>query len=130
MPIIRIEAENLKRLKLVCIETNGKPMLVIGGKNAQGKTSLLDAVWYALGGKPDVKEPIRQGESKAHVTVETEDYIITRNFTPKGNRLEVVAKGGKHQSAIKSPQALLDKMMGDLAFDPLAFSKMDAKPQS
>lgn len=129
--IVRLEAENVKRLKAVRIEPNGKPVVVIGGRNGQGKTSCLDAIEYALGGKPDVAQPIRQGESKARVVVETDDLVITRFFTPGGSRLEVQGKAGELRHVIKSPQCLLDRLVGDkLAFDPLAFSRMDAKAQA
>lgn len=127
--IIRLEAENVKRLKAVCIEPNGKPVVIIGGRNGQGKSSLLDSIEYALGGKPDVERPIRDGESRARVIVETEELVVTRHFTPKDSRVEVQAKSGELRHTIKSPQALLDKLVGKLAFDPLAFSRMDSKSQ-
>jgi DNA repair exonuclease SbcCD ATPase subunit len=103
--------------------------MILGGKNGQGKTSVLDSIEYALGGKPDVTQPIRQGEDKARVVVETEDLVVTRVFTAGGSRLEVQGKAGELRHVIKSPQALLDKLVGKLAFDPLAFSRMDAKAQ-
>ncbi len=129
MKLIRLEASNIKRLKAVAIETNGRPVMILGGKNGQGKTSVLDSIEYALGGKPDVTQPIRQGEDKARVVVETEDLVVTRVFTAGGSRLEVQGKAGELRHVIKSPQALLDKLVGKLAFDPLAFSRMDAKAQ-
>jgi len=46
-----LEVENLKRIKAVKIDCSGNSLTVIGGKNGQGKTSVLDAVAYALGGE-------------------------------------------------------------------------------
>lgn len=129
--VIRLTSENVKRLKAVDITFGDENVVVIGGNNGQGKSSTLDSIEYALGGKPDIDMPIRQGEKKARVVVETEDLVITRTFTASGSKLEVTGKNGDQQYAIKSPQALLDKLVGNrLAFDPLAFSRMDAKKQT
>jgi len=125
--IIALEAQNIKRLKAISITPDGKGLVVIGGQNGQGKTSTLDAIEYALGGKPNVARPIRDGETKGYVVVETEDLIINRTFTPKGDKLVVESKDG---GIMKSPQAMLDKMVGQLSFDPLAFSRQTAKQQS
>ena len=127
--LVSLDIENVLRLKAVHIEPGGKPVVVIGGNNGQGKTSILNSLEYALGGKPDVERPIRDGETSARIVVETDDLIIKRVFTAKGSRLEVQAKAGELRHTIKSPQALLDKMIGQLAFDPLAFSRMNAKAQ-
>ena len=50
MKINRLEIENVKRIKAVRIEPTANGLTVIGGKNAQGKTSVLDAIAWALGG--------------------------------------------------------------------------------
>lgn len=124
--IIALEAKNIKRLKAISIAPDGN-LVVIGGQNGQGKTSTLDAIEYALGGKPNVDRPIRDGEKKAFVVVETEDLIINRTFSPSGSKLVVESKGG---GIVKSPQALLDNLVGQLSFDPLNFSRQTAKQQS
>jgi len=123
--IIRMEAENIKRIKAINITPNGS-LVVIGGKNAQGKTSTLDAIEYALGGKPDVDRPIRDGATKARVLIKTADYTVTRTFSQTGSKLVVVNAEG---APVKSPQAILDKMVGDLSFDPLSFSRQKSKDQ-
>ena len=43
MRIVRLEAENVKRLKAVAINPTGA-VIKVAGKNKQGKTSLLDAI--------------------------------------------------------------------------------------
>ena len=124
MKIIRLESENVKRLKAVEITPEGN-MVVIGGENAAGKTSVLDSIMYAIGGKSCVPgEPIRRGEESAIITVELDDLIITRSFTATGSYLKVANQDG---ASFKSPQTMLDKLVGKLSFDPLEFLRF--KPQ-
>src|SRR5690625_2856485 len=48
--INKLEIENVKRVKAVKIEPTINGITVIGGKNRQGKTSILDAIAWGLGG--------------------------------------------------------------------------------
>ena len=50
-----LEVENVKRVKAVALEPSEDGLTVIGGRNGQGKTSVLDAIAWALGG--DRKRP-------------------------------------------------------------------------
>ena len=45
-----LEVENVKRVKAVALEPAESGLTVIGGRNGQGKTSVLDAIAWALGG--------------------------------------------------------------------------------
>jgi hypothetical protein len=120
--ITRFEAENFKRLKVVEIDPDDNTV-VLGGRNAQGKSSVLDAIMAALAGKSGAKEltrPIRDGEKKARVVVELDDIRVERKWTPSGSTLTVGPKDGA--AKFTSPQAVLDKLIGALAFDPLAFA--------
>ena len=45
-----LELENVKRVKAVKLEPTASGLTVVGGKNNQGKTSVLDAIAWALGG--------------------------------------------------------------------------------
>ena len=49
--ITALEAENIKRIKAVELEPSPTGLTVIGGKNNQGKTSVLDAICWGLGGE-------------------------------------------------------------------------------
>lgn len=129
MKITRFEAENFKRLKAVEIEPDGTTV-VIAGRNAQGKTSVLDGIMAALAGRAGAKElvrPIRDGESKARVVVELDDLTVERKWTASGSTVTVSPKGGN--AKLNSPQAVLDKLIGALSFDPLAFAEADDKDQ-
>ena len=128
MKIIELQAENLKRLRAVDITPDGT-LQIIGGKNAQGKSSVLDAIWLALGGGKAGKEttlPIRDGESKASVTLDLGDLVVTRSWTQKGTSLKVTSKDG---AVYGSPQKMLDELVGRLSFDPLEFTRLSAREQ-
>ena len=50
MKINKLEIENVKRVKAVKIEPSENGLTIIGGRNNQGKTSVLDSIAWALGG--------------------------------------------------------------------------------
>ena len=62
MKISSLEIENVKRVRAVHLEPAANGLTVIGGKNGQGKTSVLDAIAWALGGeKYRPSAPQREG---------------------------------------------------------------------
>ncbi len=127
MRVIRMTAENFKKIKCVEIKPDGN-VVTISGRNGQGKSSVLDALCVALSGKSAApKKPIRNGETKAVIVVETESIIVTRRFTAAGSYLEVANKDG---AVFKSPQAVLDTLVGAIAFDPLAFVRQTDREQA
>jgi energy-coupling factor transporter ATP-binding protein EcfA2 len=102
--------------------------VVVGGLNGQGKSSTLDAIWYALGGQRAMpSEPLRKGQTKgfSRLTLDS-GLVITRSITEAGTTLKVESADG---AIYKTPQAMLDKMVGAIAFDPMAFSRMEPKRQ-
>lgn len=126
MKVLSLHAENVKKIKVVDI-TPVEDMVVISGKNAQGKTSVLDSIWLALGGAQaakDMPQPIRIGEKEAKVVLDLGKYKVTRTWTEKGSYLRVETPEG---ARYPSPQALLDELRGAYTFDCLEFAK--AKPQ-
>lgn len=128
MKIIELRAENVKRLKAVHITPDGT-LQVVGGRNAQGKSSVLDAIWLALGGGKAGKstsKPIRDGEEKASVTLDLGDLVITRTWTASSTALKVTSAEG---ASFSSPQKMLDALVGQLTFDPLEFTRLSAKDQ-
>lgn len=126
MKIIKLQSENFKKIKAIEI-TPTTNEIIISGKNGQGKTSILDSIFVALCGKQkELSKPIRDGESTATITVELDKYWVTRIFTQGSTRLEVISKDGE---IMASPQALLDSIVGELSFDPLAFASLKEKEQ-
>lgn len=128
MKIIELRAENVKRLKLVNIKPP-EGLVQITGKNGSGKTSVLDSIWWALGGKNGIQAvPIRTGEERATIRLDLGELIVERSFLPSGTTRLTVRKS-KDAPPEESPQALLDGLLGELSFDPLAFTRMSTKAQ-
>jgi len=126
MKIISLQAENVKKLVAVHITPQGDIVEIVG-KNGHGKTSVLDSIWWALEGAEHIQaEPIRKGADKAVIRLDLGELIVKRTITPKGGTLTVEnAEGARYPS----PQAVLDKLLGAISFDPLAFTRMKAPEQ-
>jgi DNA repair exonuclease SbcCD ATPase subunit len=130
MRVIRLQAENFKKLKAVDITPEGN-VVQITGANEQGKTSVIDAIWAALqnadmGRATGTVRPIRDGEKKALVTLDLGDMIVTRKWTETGTTVTVESKDG---AKFGSPQSILDGLVGRVAIDPLSFASMEEKKQ-
>jgi len=125
--ILKLTAENIKKLVAVEITPSGN-MVQITGPNGSGKSSVLDAIFWALAGTSGVDAvPVRTGAQKARIRLDLGDLIITRRFTEGGGTSLVVENG--EGARYPSPQSMLDALLGALSFDPLAFARMDTRAQ-
>lgn len=126
MKILNLTAENIKKLVAVEITPDGN-IVQITGKNGQGKTSVLDSIWWALAGTEHIQaQPIRKGEKTARIRLDLGEMRVERRFTEKGNYLSVETVDG---AKYPSPQKMLDDLIGALSFDPLGFVRMPDKKQ-
>lgn len=126
MKIVKLTAENVKKLRAVEITPTGE-LVEITGRNGQGKTSVLDAIWWALAGTKHIQAaPIRKGSDKARIRLDLGELIVERRITPAGGTLTVENAEG---ALYKSPQGMLDALLGALAFDPLAFVQQKPRDQ-
>lgn len=130
MKIVELRASNLKKLTALELKPGTKNVLEVTGKNGQGKSSVLDAIWYTLGGGDAIgAEAVKHGAQNAEVTLHLDDeFIVTRKFSASGTtNLTIKNKDG---AKYPSPQALLDRLLGRLTFDPLAFISMNPDKQA
>lgn len=127
MKIFRFFAENIKKLQVVEIEPSGA-IVRITGRNGAGKSSVIDAIYYALvGGKAFPDKPVRRGTKTAMVKLDLGEVTVTRKIHEDGKTsLTVEAQNG---ARFPSPQKMLDDLVGSLTFDPFAFSRMPPKEQ-
>lgn len=126
MRIIALTAENIKKLKIVDI-TPDAHMQQVTGKNASGKSSVLDSIWWALAGERNIQgKPVRNGCDKARIKLNLGEILVERKFTASGSTISVMNTDG---SEWKSPQKMLDALLGELTFDPLKFARSKPREQ-
>ena len=129
MRIIQLTTKNFKALKALQIDADGN-VITLSGDNGSGKSSVLQAIGAALGGKAYQPErPVHDGADKGEVAMLLSDGTkIALTVRPDGGRsLEVIDASG---SRVPSPQAWLDRKVGALSFDPLAFVGKRPKEQA
>jgi hypothetical protein len=131
MKIVQLQAENVKRLKAVEISPEGH-IVEITGRNGQGKSSVLDAIWWALAGTTHIQAvPIRKGENEARIRLDLGEIKVVRTFRKREDQTFTtsIAVESTDGARYPSPQRMLDGLLGALSFDPLAFTRMDGKAQ-
>lgn len=133
LEITAVDVRSFKRLAEVRVETGGhRNLLLVAGKNTAGKSSLMDALTVALGGKGALPaDPVRHGADKAEVSVELDGgrYTITRTITGKGRDAKTTLRVVGPDGPIGSPQTWLDSLVSGRFLDPVAFLQLDAKAQ-
>lgn len=111
--INKLELENVKRVRAVALEPTENGLTVIGGRNGQGKTSVLDAIAWALGGekyRPTKAE--REGSVlPPDIRVELSNGIIVER-KGKNSALKVTDPSGGRRG-----QKLLDEFVEQLALN-------------
>lgn len=128
MRILGLIVQNFKNIKIAEVTPTGGTV-IISGENGAGKTALIDAFWMALDQKGAIKDnpdPIRHGEKNAKVVVNLGKYIVTRTWTETKSYLKIE---NSDNAVFKSPGAMLATLIGELSFDPQAFTMKSEKDQ-
>ena len=126
MKINSLQIENVKRVKAVTLEPTLSGLTVIGGKNGQGKTSILDAIAWALGGD-------RFRPSSA----QREDSVIPPFIRVRMDNGLVVERRGKNSdlyvtdpSGKRAGQQLLNTFVEQLALDLPRFMQQSSREKA
>lgn len=126
MKINKLEIENVKRIRAVKLEPTANGLTIIGGKNNQGKTSVLDSIAWVLGG-----ETFRPSEATR------EGSVIPPNLKIVMNNGLVVERKGKNSalkvtdpSGQKAGQQLLDSFVEKLALNLPKFMESSGKEKA
>ena len=126
MKINKLEIENVKRVKAVKIEPSENGLTIIGGRNNQGKTSVLDSIAWALGGdRYRPSQAIRKGS-----VIPPHLHIVM------SNGLEVERKGKNSDLKVTDPtgkragQQLLNEFVEELAIDLPKFMEASSREKA
>ena len=124
--INKLEIENVKRVKAVTIEPTSNGLTILGGNNNQGKTSVLDAIAWALGGnKYKPSKSTRDGSmNPPTLRVELSNGLIVER-KGKNSDLKVTDPSGQ-----KAGQQLLDSFVEGLAINLPKFIESSSKDKA
>jgi len=111
--INKLEIENVKRVKAVSLEPTQNGLTVIGGRNGQGKTSILDSIAWALGGnKYKPSQPYREGSVlPPNLQISLSNGLEIKR-DGKNSDLKVIDPSGQ-----KAGQKLLDSFVEEFALN-------------
>ena len=127
MKINRLEIENVKRVKAVKIEPNASGLTIIGGDNNQGKTSILDAITWALGGdnyRPS--KAVRDGSvTPPNLSITMSNGLMVER-KGKNSSLYVTDTTGRHEGG----QQILNAFVEALALNLPKFMEASDKEKA
>lgn len=124
--ITSFELENVKRVRLVSLTPSADGLTVIGGRNCQGKTSILDGLAFALGGEKFRPSGLQNTEGMATARMEvtlSNGLKVTR--AGKNASLKVTDPSGQ-----KAGQKLLDTFVEEMALNLPKFLQASAKAKA
>jgi len=124
--VTSVQIENVKRVKAFAMQPTAKGLTIVGGKNKQGKTSVLDAIAWAIGGgRKAPSEPKHSGSvSDPVIEVELSNGVkVSRKG--KNSALTVLDPSGQ-----RSGQALLDSLVSEFALDLPKFMEATSKEKA
>ena len=126
MKINKLEIENVKRVKAVKLEPTANGLTVIGGRNGQGKTSVLDAIAWALGGDRYRPSQAQNAESiiPPHLKLVMNNGLVVER-KGKNSDLKVTDPQGR-----KSGQQILNEFVEQLALDLPRFMESSGKEKA
>lgn len=128
--IVKLTAENFKRLVAVEITPDGN-VVEICGPNEAGKSSIMDVISTALGGEDQVPEmPIRKGETEAFLKVDLGEIAVIKTFKMREDGKTFITKLRVENAdgfKASSPQTVINGLLGKYAFDPCEFDRLKMK---
>lgn len=125
MNITKIKIKNLYGIKEY--EADGRSV-ELSGKNGTGKSSVLDAIKYALTNKSNREYIVHNGETEGEIIVETDTGLsIDRKARTTKTDYKSVKRNGLE---VGSPEAFLRELFTPLQLNPIEFMNMDKKQQN
>lgn len=125
MKTTKIKIKNL--FGITETELDGKSVEIVGG-NGVGKTSIIDAIRYALTNQSGRDYILRKGETEGEILIETDTGLyINRKKRVNQTDYKSIKDGGKD---VPSPESVLKQLFTPLQLDPVAFTQMTKQEQN
>ncbi len=124
--VLCAELEDVKRIRMVNVTPTANGLTIIGGRNNQGKTSVIDSLMWGLGGdKYRPSNPTREGSLvPPKIKIKLDNGIVVER-SGKNSELKVTDPSGR-----KSGQKLLNSFISSFALDIPKFMEMNSKEKA
>lgn len=100
----------------------------ITGSNGQGKTSILDAIRYALTNSSERDYIVKKGESEGEILIETDTGLsINRKKRTQSSDYKSIKQNEKE---INSPESFLKEIFTPMQLNPVEFTQMSKQEQN
>lgn len=133
LTIVQLDVTNFARIKAISITPSPTGAIIIAGRNAQGKSSVLDAIATIIdGARHKVPVPVHAGEKEANIVAAfgrdgNAELIVKWRMEADGGKSLVVEDALGHKKS--SPAKLMKSLFGYLSVDPFAFANSSGKDQ-
>jgi hypothetical protein len=159
LTILKVKEEGFQRIEVFNADFAGKRLVQITGGNGEGKTSVLNGIWFGLkglkagkfgvkdtgkGNKPKFKDLrvvptqnkdlVNRNHQELTVELTLQDdtqriFTVRRTMNKSGNPPTLTIEPAIHKDMKKTPQEFLDDVLGVLTFDPLGFTQLELDEQ-
>ena len=125
---LRIVKLKIRNLFGISEYSAGGESVELSGTNGVGKSSVIDAIKYALTNKSDRKYIVRNGETEGEVLIETDTGLrINRKVRTNQAAYKSVKNNGVE---VGSPETFLKDIFTELQLNPVEFMSMSEKQQN
>lgn len=125
MKISKIRISNLFGIKEQTLD--GKSV-EITGSNGMGKTSILDAIRYALTNNSERDYIVKKGEVEGEILIETDTGLsINRKKRTQSSDYKSIKQNEKE---VNSPETFLKDIFTPMQLEPMKFSQMSKQEQN
>ena len=125
MKITKLQIKNLFGISEMSLDEKS---VELTGPNGIGKSSVLDAIRYALTNNSDRDCVIKQGEKEGEIIIETDTGLMIdrKKRTNKADYKSVK----ENKRDVNAPENFLRSIFQPLQLDPIAFTQLSAKEQN
>lgn len=119
----KVKVDNYKGCRHVEVDIRENRLVLIGGRNGAGKSSVVDAVRTLLSGKKFAMRPIREGAKEAVIEAELTDFIAKLTITESGS-IDPVLLDLESGRKVQNPKRAMRQMFGEHAIEPSQFLRL------